>query len=144
MIQVVASKIEHGYYILNHLRAEQKRTLRKLNFDAPSLIKKALTNGYPSLTLLVDGEPAAIFGGSSETMLGEVRLWLLTTPLVLKHTIAFLRASRETTRWMFTQYGPMIGIVDAEFEASKRWLQWIGFKEVQNGDYIVMRYSNGH
>jgi len=144
MIKFVPAKMEHGYYILGNLRAAEKRTIQKLGLDAPALLEKALANGYPSFTLMIDGEPAAIFGGTSETMLGEGRLWMLTTPLILQHTVPLLRASRTFVHWMYEHYGPVIGMVDAEFDASKRWLQWIGFKEVQHGDYIVMRYSNGH
>jgi len=141
MIQFVNATMAHGEVILDNLREAEKRTIEKLKMNAAELPDKAINNEYPSFTLLIDGEPAAIFGGSSETMLGESRLWMLTTPLILKHQIPLLRASRAFVRWMFENYGPMIGMVDSEFEESKRWLQWIGFKETQLGDYIVMRYS---
>src|ERR1017187_9194225 len=119
MIKFVPAKMEHGYYILGNLRAAEKRTIQKLGLDAPALLEKALANGYPSFTLMIDGEPAAIFGGTSETMLGEGRLWMLTTPLILQHTVPLLRASRTFVHWMYEHYGPVIGMVDAEFDASK-------------------------
>lgn len=145
MIKFVEATLEHGHAVLANLREQERKTIEKLCLDAPALLAKALDNGFPAFTLLIDDVPAAIFGGASATMLGEPRLWMLTTPLILEHQIPLLRASRAYVRWMYNQYGPVVGMVDAEFQKSKRWLQWIGFKEVQQGDYIVMRYSsNGH
>lgn len=141
MIQFVDATIAHGEAILVNLREQEKRTIKKLRIDARTVLGDALENEFPSFTLLVDGEPAAIFGGCASTMLGEARLWMLTTPLILKHQVPLLRASRTFVKWMREHYGPVIGMVDSEFDKSKRWLQWIGFKEIQQGEYIVMRYS---
>lgn len=141
MIKFVPAQMKHGKHVLNNLRVQERLTIAKLKIDAPVLLEKALANEFPSFTLLIDGEPAAIFGGHAETMLGEARLWMLTTPLILKHVVPLLRASRGYVQWMRKNYGPVIGMVDSEFEASKRWLLWIGFKEIQQGEYIVMRYS---
>lgn len=141
MIEFVKAEFHHGECILGNLREQEKLTITKLGINAPILLEKALANEFPSFTLLIDDEPAAIFGGHAETMLGEPRLWMLTTPLILKHVVPLLRASRAYVHWMRDRYGPVIGLVDSEFEASKRWLMWIGFKEIQHGEYIVMRYS---
>lgn len=141
MIKFVKAEMKHGKAILSNLREQEQLTITKLGLNASILLEKALANEFPSFTLLIDNEPAAIFGGHAETMLGEPRLWMLTTPLIMKHVVLLLRASREYVHWMRERYGPVIGMVDSEFEASKRWLLWIGFKEIQQGDYIVMRYS---
>jgi hypothetical protein len=69
---------------------------------------------------------------------------MLTTPLIEAHQVALLRASKRFVQWMAAHYGPVVGLVDNEFEISKNWLRWIGFKEVQAGEYVVMRYSGGH
>lgn len=141
MIQFVRAEMRHGLAVLDNLREQERRTIEKLQVHAPSLLEKALANEFPCFTLLIDDVPAAIFGGYSESMLGESRLWMLTTPLILQHQIPLLRASRAFVHWMREHYGPVIGMVDREFEKSKRWLLWIGFKEIQQGEYIVMRYS---
>lgn len=141
MIKFVPALLEHGEVVLANLREDQRRTIEKLRLDAPALLRQALANDFPAFTLLIDGEPAAIFGGTSETTLGSPRLWMLTTPLIEKHVIPLLRASRAYVRWMKDTYGPVIGMVDSEFDKSRQWLRWIGFKEIQQGDIIVMRYS---
>jgi hypothetical protein len=144
MISFRKAELEDGITILSNLRFHEARTIEKLQLDAVGLLDKALRNEFPSFVCMVDGEPAAIFGGHSETLLGETRLWMLTTPLIEKHQVPLLRASKRFVEWMARTYGPVVGMVDSEFEASRAWLRWIGFKEVQDGDYIVMRYSSGH
>lgn len=144
MISFKEATLDDGITILSNLRFHEARTIEKLQLDAVGLLDKALRNEFPSFVCLVDGEPAAIFGGHSETLLGETRLWMLTTPLIEKHQVPLLRASKRFVQWMARTYGPVVGMVDSEFEASRNWLRWIGFKEVQDGDYIVMRYSSGH
>ena len=144
MIRYRKATIEDGLRILRNLRAQEQKTIEKLGIDPVATLELALANQFPSFTVFVDDEPAAIFGGHSETLIGECRLWMLTTPLIERHQIPLLRASRQYVQWMFRNYGPVIGMVDSEFEKSRNWLRWIGFKEIQDGDYIVMRYSGGH
>ena len=144
MIEFRKATLGDGVQILSNLRYHEARTIEKLQINAVDLLEKALRNEFPSFVCLVDGEPAAIFGGHSETMLGECRLWMLTTPLIEAHQVPLLRASKRFVQWMARVYGPVVGMVDSEFEKSRDWLRWIGFKEVHDGEYIVMRYSSGH
>jgi len=144
MISFQRATLEDGLYILGNLRRQEARTIEKLQLDAVDLIDRALRNEFPSFVCMVDDVPAAIFGGHSETMLGECRLWMLTTPLIEAHQVPLLRASKRFVEWMARAYGPVVGMVDSEFEKSRDWLRWIGFKEVHDGEYIVMRYSSGH
>lgn len=143
MIAFREATIGDGIEVLSNLRFNEARTIEKLQLNAVDLIDRALRNEFPSFVCLVDGKPAAIFGGHSETLLGECRLWMLTTPLIEAHQVPLLRASKRFVDWMARAYGPVVGMVDSEFEKSRDWLRWIGFKEVHNGDYIVMRYSSG-
>lgn len=144
MISFRKAELDDGIQILSNLRFHEARTIEKLQLNAVNLLDRALRNEFPSFVCMVDKEPAAIFGGHSETLLGECRLWMLTTPLIEKHQVPLLRASKRFVQWMADEYGPVVGMVDSEFEASRAWLRWIGFKEVADGDYIVMRYSSGH
>lgn len=144
MMEFRKATIGDGIAVLERLRPEQKATLEKLELDAMVLLNKVVDNGMPSTTVLIDGEVAAVFGVARETLLGEVKIWMITTDLIEKHPIEFLRNSRRFTKSLFSAYGPLVGMVDSDFEKSRRWLRWIGFEEVRKGDFIVMRYSGGH
>lgn len=144
MIQFAKATLDDGLAVLQNLRDQEKATIERLQIDAAGLLAKVLQNQFPSFTLFIDGVPAAIFGGHSETLVGECRLWMLTTPLIEKHPVPLLRASRRYVQWMYVNYGPVIGMVDSKFDKSRDWLRWIGFKEIHDGEYIEMRYSGGH
>lgn len=144
MIQFKEATLEDGVRILANLRFHEARTIEKLQLNAVDSLDRAIRNEFPSFVCLIGEEPAAIFGGHTETLLGECRLWMLTTPLIERHQIPLLRASKRFVEWMARAYGPVVGMVDSEFEKSRDWLRWIGFKEVHDGEYVVMRYSSGH
>lgn len=132
-----------GEYVLENLRKEQRATLARLGIDAWELLHQVIAR-FPSETVLINDEVAAVFGVARETLLGEAKIWLITTSLIEKEPVAFLRASRMITKKLYAIHGPLTGMVDADFEKSQRWLRWIGFKEVRDGDFIVMRYNGGH
>lgn len=144
MIEFREATYADAEYVLAHARGPQQRTIEKLGIDPVSLLRKAIDNEYPSFVALVNGVPAAVFGGASHTFLGETRLWMLTTNLVESHQVPLLRYSRRFIRWMFREYGPVIGACDCDFPESRAWLLWLGFKEISSDDFIVMRYSGGH
>lgn len=132
-----------GLTILANLREAQCATLRRLAIDPVLLLQKALGSGE-SVTVLIDDQPAAMFGVQSETVLGVKKIWLITTDLVEREPIAFLRNSRRITKVFYANYGTLIGMVDKDFEQSAAWLRWCGFVEHRSGDFIVMRYSGGN
>lgn len=132
-----------GLSILADLREEQCKTLKKLEVDPVLLLKRAVEQGS-SMTVLVDERPAAMYGVLSETLLGLPKIWVITTALIEREPIAFLRNSRRILREYYEAYGTLIGMVDAEFERSCAWLNWCGFVTVKRGEFIVMRYSGGH
>ena len=134
--------LDDGYAVLEHLRPEQVATLEKLGIDPAVLLEDIFGTSHAEV-VLVDGEVAAVFGITRETFFGEAKIWLITTMLIEKEPIGFLRASRMITKKMFAIHGPLIGMVDADFEKSQRWLRWIGFKEVRSGNFKKMRYDGG-
>ena len=139
MIEFLPATIEHAEAIRANLRGAQMRTMEKLGIDFDTLITKALTQ--PSYTALVDGVPAVMWGVYQETLLGDAKLWLLGTPLIEAHPVTFLRVSRDFVKRARMFFGPLNGMVDADFIESVRWLEWLGFVRTGNGPYIPMRYN---
>lgn len=144
MLSYREATLADGKEVLAKLRKEQRMTIAKLDLDALQLLMKVINNRFPSTTLLIDGEPAAVFGLSQESLLADTKIWMITSPLIETHPVSFLRASRFFTNKYYNMYGPLLGVVDSDFEKSRRWLRWIGFKEISVGDFIVMRYAGGH
>lgn len=132
-----------GLSIIADLRQQQCRSLEKLQVSPEVLLRKVLGAG-PSFTVLVDDLPAAMYGVYAESLLGLPKIWLITTPIIEREPIAFLRNSRRILAEFHAAYGSIIGMVDKDFEKSCVWLRWCGFVETRQGEFITMRYSGGH
>lgn len=132
-----------GLLVLQELRRQQCRTLEKLELNAEALLAKALASGSAT-TILIDDRPVAMFGVMKESLLGLPKIWLITTPMVEKEPVAFLRWSRRFTKALHEAHGTLVGVVDKDFGTSRAWLRWCGFVEVSEGDFIEMRYFGGH
>lgn len=127
--------------ILENLREQEKKTIAKLGIDPYTLLDELISSQSPSFVALVDGVPSCIWGLTFVTLIGEARLWMLTTSMIEQHKIFFLRKSKLFVQWARANYGPILGAVDCDFDESRKWLNWIGFKEIHQGPYIFMRYS---
>lgn len=140
MIDCIEARTEHILPILANLREQERRTIVKLGLKPFDMLTKLIEDGdYPSFTGRVDEVPACMFGVAQLTGLGEPRLWLLTTPMVDQHQVTFLRISRTFCQEARKVFGPLVGMADCEFKKSIAWLKWLGFKPIQQGEYIVMR-----
>jgi len=54
--------------------------------------------------------------------------WLLSTPGLARHRIAFLRANRDFIRWAREEFGVIESLVRCNNDVSRRWLEWLGFR----------------
>lgn len=78
-----------------------------------------------SWTLMLDGQPAAILG--TVPCPGGAIVWMLTSTLVERHPIAFLRLSRYVVEALLARYGALVNAIDARYETAIRWAKWLGF-----------------
>lgn len=83
------------------------------------------------------GELSCMFGGTTfrqmpktpATPLGRAGLvWILTGHAVERHPRAFLRASQRVLQALLSQWDELTNIVDSRYDASLRWISWLGFK----------------
>lgn len=77
---------------------------------------------------LVDDNPACLFGlGIGDQLAGVARPWLLGTPLIDRHRIAFLRNNRDVVEMWSRHWRVLENWVDARNVVAQRWLAWLGF-----------------
>lgn len=68
---------------------------------------------------------------------------MLTTPVIERHKIKFLRLNRVFVNWASNEFGTIEGCVDCNNVVSRRWLEWLGFELVNSdGQYMRMQYGN--
>lgn len=76
-----------------------------------------------------DGKPICLFGLVLPELLSNVATpWLLGTPDIKLHSLAFLRISRRIVTYWSTMAPVMRNYVDARNTDAIRWLQWVGFQ----------------
>lgn len=76
-----------------------------------------------------DGQLGALFGIAPKSMTSDKAMpWMLPTALVRQHARPFLRASKIFIADARVLYPDLYGVVDADNEASIKWLEWLGFK----------------
>jgi hypothetical protein len=127
--------------ILPRLREQERVTIERLGIDPAALLEKHI--GPYAYTGLVDGEVACMWGIGFPGIAQLPRLWLLTTPLVERHRIRFLRESRRFVLWARAEFGIIEGCVDCQNHVSRMWLQWLGFKPVDtDGQYMRLQHGD--
>lgn len=122
------------------LREHDRRTAERLGVDPMVVLRYTFDRGSPMQIALVDGKPIAMWGIEWKTLLSAASLWMITTDEVRKNPIGFLRESRRVVREWSEIYGTLEGLVDSDFDTSIRWLRWLGFREVEDGEFKKMRY----
>jgi hypothetical protein len=129
--------------IIPRLRAHDRKTIERLGLDPVRLLRDTYMNGSPMFTADLDGVPACMWGLEKKTVLSPWMLWMLTTDAIDDYPIRFLRESRKIIQSLSSAYGTIEGLVDSDFDVSVKWLRWLGFHEVAEGEFKKMRYSCG-
>jgi hypothetical protein len=83
-----------------------------------------------SWAALFDGEVGAMVGArtTARTLLGTAgEVWILSGTAVDRNPRAFMRSSRQVLEQLLQQWDSLSNVVDTRYEASLRWLKWLGF-----------------
>jgi GNAT superfamily N-acetyltransferase len=127
-IEIVPATAAHATRMAPNLRAEDAAEAVALGLDATEALIASIAHAEWAETYLVDGEPAAIVGlGTQSLLFGPGRPWMLTTPLVEQHRRRFLQESRRQLARMRATYATLENYVHADAHRAIRWLEWLGF-----------------
>jgi hypothetical protein len=141
MISIVRADPIHVYWI--NLRTRDSESF--IAFGQPPLpkiieyIKTTL-----AWTALVDGEVACIWGVQEETPVTGAKVWLVASEIIEKRATRFLIEARKFIKEALKSYKFLYCYVDASFEKSARWLEWMGFEIVSRtkiDNILVYRYE---
>lgn len=140
MIELRKTIVEDIESIIPRLRAHDRKTIERLSLDPVALLRRTFDNGSPMFTATVDGAPVCMWGLEKKSLLSTWMLWMLTTAAIDENPVRFLRESRKIVKSLSSAYGTIEGMVDSDFDISIRWLRWLGFHEVRQGEFKLMRY----
>ena len=127
---IVETTAEHIDYVSTRMRQRDKTEIwlshRLLPHEA--LLKSNQFEGK-RWTGLIDGEPAAIFGIMTMSLLtGSGSPWLLATEKMVKNRKEFIKISKDHMVEAIKGYSFLENYVHVDNKESIRWLKWLGFK----------------
>lgn len=112
--------------ILENLREEEKREIRKTGVDMTSAVLGSFACSDCTFVLTADDAAIFIFG-VYEPLLGVPQAWALGTPACDACKTIMVRWGRRVANVLLKQYGQLENWCDADFKASLRWLRLLGF-----------------
>lgn len=127
---IIAATPEHAKAMAPHMRAAE---VREIAADCgltpePALLSE-LDRSIAAWSWVIDGEVVCMFGVVLPYLFSEESYpWFLTTHLVDVNYVAFARACRALLPEMLARHPRMVGMVDARYGLSIRWLRWLGAK----------------
>lgn len=122
------------------VREQERVTTARMTQTPEALLFKAICQDL-AFAAEVNHELVCLWGIHFEQSVGSFpKLWLLTSDLVDRYSMMFLRESMRFVRWAEAEYGALEGAVDEANEVSFKWLLWLGFEPFESASpYIRMR-----
>lgn len=135
---IVPATVEHALYLIPRLRQADKDEIWAAHGVEPrwGVLASLAVSRDTSYTGLADGEPICLYGVAQPSLLVLAgRPWMVGTDDVPKHSLKFLRESREVVRQMKEKFPFMFNYVDARHADAIRWLRWLGFTVADAAPY---------
>lgn len=127
MMMVVPASKQLVREIYPRLRKEDLAEVAALcPTDPRYMLEKSLSMSDGAWVWMVDGQPGAIWGVQAH---GDesCALWMLGTDEVPKNGRFIARYSKAIIEDLLKVYRRIEILVDARYQTSLRWLQWLGF-----------------
>ncbi|MGF6764066.1 hypothetical protein P3T24_004397 [Paraburkholderia sp. GAS33] len=128
--EIVRATKTHALMMAPHVRAAEVREIMDAEGMTPvELLVRDMDRSVSAWSWIIDGDVACMFGVVADVLLSDVAYpWFLSTPLVDENAVAFARACRRHLPELLGVHAKLAGMVDARYELSVRWLQWLGAK----------------
>lgn len=129
-IKLVEATPELAEQLAATMRPEDVAELAALRITPIEGLLESLRKSELAFAVLLAGELSAIFGvGQLEGVAVKVgHAWVLTGEPVARHRRAFMMASAQAVELLLGLYPVLFNVVDARYDASLRWLRWLGFQ----------------
>jgi hypothetical protein len=128
MIAVVPARLTHVGPIANRMREIDRKECAIFDHSPRQALRQGLMTSLIAWTVLIDGQPEAMMGASTISLLdGRGRPWLLMTDVAVKHQVALVRLGRIYTAAMHRHYTQLENWVHVDNAAAIRWLSRLGF-----------------
>lgn len=131
-VRVKAALLEHAALLAPRMRpADAAEVKAALGMGPLAALRASIEASEVCCAAFFDGEIAAIWGCSPRPSIifGQVGdAWLLTSDVVDRHPVTFMRYCRRELRRMLRFYPVLSNAIDARHEQALRWGKRLGFR----------------
>lgn len=111
-----------------NLREGDRQECEAMGLLPFQVIAECVNRSVESFVVTIDGEVAATWGYSVNSVIGNICYpWLFTTPVVEKHKMIFARGSLSIVNFLLARFPEVRVLVDCRYADSIGWLEWLGF-----------------
>lgn len=130
-IRIVDATRAHALELAPRVRQEDADEVKASGgYEPLQALEGAMAVSVLSMSLLIDGQVAAMFGvaPSAEHGPGVGYPWLLSSAAVKHHQKAFFKLSGPAVEQLLAIFPTLVQYVDARYVAALRWLKRLGFE----------------
>lgn len=124
---IIPAEPAHVSLLAESIREADRAEVEATGITPRRALWRSLRRSTIARTAFVDGEIAAMWGAGGSPLGTIGRPWLLTTPVVERVPLTFLRVTRAEVGMMLETYPRLLGLVDARYHRALRLLEVCGF-----------------
>jgi hypothetical protein len=133
--EIVDTTPAHVEHVAAHMRgSDAAECMAACGMDPLTALSESVAVSAFTKTIVLGGEPAAIFGGAdaSHRVPGRAGVaWLLGTDAISRHPKAFWQASKAGLAMLLVWSRRLYNYVDARNTTSLRWLERLGARIIR-------------
>ena len=128
-VRIEPARPDHVALLAPVMRAADRQEVWASSRSTPEqALRRCLASSSRAWTVFFGGEVGAMWGVAPLAILGRTGVpWLLTSPAVERHPIAFLRRSVTLLDEVEQGFAVLRNHVDARQTRCLPWLRWLGF-----------------
>lgn len=126
-VSVRSCEIADIYVLAAGLREQDRLEMTCLGLDPRTVLRASYRNSILRRSYFVDGELAAVSGLGGELMADIGAPWLMTTPVVERVPVTFVKIAREAVAEMLCHRIRLENVVAASYAGACRLLEVLGF-----------------
>lgn len=124
---VVPSVVRDVYRVAANLRTEDEAEITGLGLNPRDALRTSFRHAILRRTAFVDGEVAAMWGLGGAMLANEGSPWLMTTPVVERVPVTFIKVGRAQLDEMLQHRAFLSNVVAASYKRACRFLEVMGF-----------------
>jgi hypothetical protein len=148
-LHIEPAGLAHVLAVARDLRAGDAAEIAALGVEPVAGLSRAVAQSETAYCAFFDGAPAALFGvvpyAGASPLQGSARgnAWLITTNVVDRNKVSFVRASRIALEHLMQRYEYLECLVDARYEGALRWAAALGFEiGIAGPDQVPSGFKN--